>query len=192
MSLALAAASVLALAPGNACAQTAVVTDGHIHRIDPQTDALMPAPVKTLKRRVLHAYRAGEDGGTFRFQDVRYELEPGTMVVLGCYGESKAAGARWPRVAVFEGGLRVTSEQGAPGAVSNGAGMAHAMSRAAMTFTATADGYHGLRVQKSRSAPGKLQVTPYAGPRKGTCRYVTGSASLDAEEDRALYDGRRD
>lgn len=190
--LLLAAFVVLAL-PGQAsarsCAKTAKVVEGEVARVDMMTGQPLPGAVTTLKRARRHVYSIA-GGATIAFQGVTYEFSGEAMLSLGCYGESAKAGAIFPSVTFAGDGVEVTSKAGKPGAVANQAGFAHAHARAAMTFTASASSPHQLTVKKPADAPGKLQVTPYAGPKKGTCRYVVRSASLDAEADSARYDGR--
>jgi hypothetical protein len=166
------------------------VTAGSVIALDAQTGQPSGEPVTTLHRGRSHVY-AVSAAATLVFQGVRYELAHGSQFVIGCFGETKGAKARFPRLALGVGRVIVTTVEGTPGAASNAAAMVNPQSREAMTFTVRAKSYWRLVATKRRSAPGRLAVTPYAGPRKGTCRYVRATAALDAKADTASYDGVR-
>lgn len=176
---------------GGSCDKTAAVESGTVLAIDTTTGVPVEGAVQELRRGRGHPYAVAGGPATVDFQGVRYELADGSEFLLGCFGESKAAGARFPRLVLGKGRAEATTAEGKTGAVSNGAGMVNPQQRIAMTFKVKAPSYAHLRATKEREAPGRLAVTPYAGPRKGTCRYVKVSASLDAEADTARYDGKR-
>jgi hypothetical protein len=176
---------------GGTCDKSAAVVSGTVVAIDTATRARQEGALQQLRRGAKRPYAVSGGPATIEFQGVSYELAADSEFLLGCFGESKAAGARFPRVVLAAGRVEVTTVAGRTGAVSNGAAMVNPEKRIAMTFTVRAPSYHRLRASKDRDAPGRLAVTPYAGPRKGTCRYVQASASLDAEADTARYDGKR-
>ena len=187
--------AVLAASPswadaGGTCDRTAAVGSGSIVAIDTDTGVPGGGPVQALRRGRNHPYQVVDGPATVMFQGVRYELAQGSQFLLGCFGESKAVGARFPRVFLGRGHAEVRTARGRTGAVSNVAAMVNPERRIAMTFEVEASSPTRLRVTKPREASGRVAVTPYAGPRKGTCRYVKASASLDAEADTARYDGR--
>ena len=177
-------------AEANACDTSARVTAGSVVALDVRTGHPTGDPVTTLRRGRTHAYTVSASA-TLVFQGVHYELANGSQFVLGCFGETKGAKARFPRLALGVGRVTVTTAEGAPGAVSNAAAMVNPQSRETMTFTVRAKSYWRLVAIKRRSAPGRLAITPYAGPRKGSCRYVRTVAVLDAKADTASYDGAR-
>jgi hypothetical protein len=177
-------------AGGNACDTSARVTAGSAVALDVQTGHPTGEPVARLRRGPIHVYSVSASA-TLVFQGVRYQLGRGSRFVLGCFGETKGAEARFPRLALGVGRVTVRTAEGTPGAVSNAAAMASPQGRGAMTFTVRARSYWRLAATRRRSAPGRLAITPYAGPRKGTCRYVRSAAALDAKADTASYDGTR-
>jgi hypothetical protein len=177
-------------AGGNACDTSARVTAGSVVALDARTGRPSGEPVTTLRRGRTHPYTVSASA-TLVFQGVHYELARSSQFVLGCFGETKGAKARFPRLTLGVGRVTVTTAEGTPGAVSNGAAMASPQSRKMMTFSVRAKSYWRLVATKRRSAPGRLTITPYAGPRKGTCRYVRTVAVLDAKTDTASYDGAR-
>jgi len=176
---------------GGTCDKAAAVASGSILAIDTRTGLADGAPMEALRRGRDRPYHVVEGPATVVFQGVRYELAQGSQFLLGCFGESKAVGARFPRLVLGKGHVTVRTARSRTGAVSNGAAMVNPERRIAMTFNVGARSYTRLRVTKERDAPGRVAVTPYAGPRKGTCRYVKASAALNAEADTARYDGRR-
>jgi hypothetical protein len=176
---------------GGSCDETAAVVSGTIVAIDPATGVRREDALQELRRGARRPYAVSGEPATIEFQGVRYELATDSEFLLGCFGESKAVGARFPRVVLGAGRAKVTTAEGRTGAVSNAAALVNPEKRIAITFTVRAPSYHRLKARKDRDEPGRLAVTPYAGPRKGTCRYVEASASLDAEADTARYDGRR-
>jgi hypothetical protein len=176
---------------GGSCDRTAAVTAGTVVAIDTTTGRPVEGAVQELRRGRTHPYAVTGGPAAVVFQGVRYRLAAGSQFLLGCYGESRAVGARFPRLVLGAGRATVTTAEGRTGAVSNAAAMVNPKTRIAMTFVVEAHSFSQLRVTKDPRATGLVAVTPYAGPRKGTCRYVKASAALDAEADTALYDGRR-
>jgi hypothetical protein len=175
---------------GGSCDKTAAVAAGTVLAIDTTTGRTIEGAVEELRRGRTHPYAVTGGPATVLFQGVRYRLAADSQFLLGCYGETKAVGARFPRLVLGAGRATVTTAKGKTGAVSNAAAMVNPKTRIAMTFVVKAASYSQLRVTKDPRAPGQVAVTPYAGPRKGTCRYVKASAALDAEADTARYDGR--
>jgi hypothetical protein len=190
-TLVLLPAQVPAADGGGSCDKTAAVASGTVVAIDPATGTRLQDALQELRRGARRPYAVSGGPATIEFQGVSYELAADSEFLLGCFGESKAVGARFPRLVLGSGRAEVTTAEGRTGAVSNGAAMVNPEKRIAMTFTVRAPSYLRLKASKDRDAPGRLAVTPYAGPRKGTCRYVKASASLDAEADTARYDGKR-
>jgi hypothetical protein len=191
-----ATAGLLAGAPasadtGGSCDGTAAVTGGTVVAIDTTTGRPVDGALQELRRGRTHPYAVTGGPATVVFQGVRYRLAADSQFLLACYGETRAVGARFPRLVLGAGRATVTTAEGRTGAVSNAAAMVNPKTRIAMTFVVSALSYSHLRVTKDPRAAGRVAVTPYAGPRKGTCRYVTASAALDAEADTARYDGRR-
>jgi hypothetical protein len=176
---------------GGSCDTTAAVAAGTVLAIDTTTGRPVEGAVQELRRGRTHPYAVTGGSAVIVFQGVRYRLAADSQFLLACYGESRAVGARFPRLVLGAGRATVTTAEGRTGAVSNAAAMVNPKTRIAMTFVVTAPSYTQLRVTKDPRAPGRVAVTPYAGPRKGTCRYVKASAALDAEADTARYDGRR-
>ena len=114
---ALAVPTTAAADGGNSCRKQAKVVDGTVTSIDKTTGDIGTDTVKVLKRAG-QVYAVPEDGGdaTIRFQHVTYVLEPGSQFALGCFGESAAEGAKFPRVILGVGELTAKFAQGAPGA----------------------------------------------------------------------------
>jgi hypothetical protein len=177
-------------AGGNACKKQATVTEGVVVAIDTQTAQPGTEPVTTLRREAGSVYAVPSDQrATVVFQGVTYKLSPKSEFMLGCFGENRNDGARFPRVVLGKGKVTVETTKTKPGAVSNQAGMAGPVGRPAMAFTVTAVDFAHMTVTVKKATGDQVNITPYAGKRKGTCRHITRSATLDAEKDTAVYDG---
>jgi hypothetical protein len=186
-----AASSTAGAASDGSCGRTAAVESGTIVAIDPATGELRERALTGLRRGRTHPYAVSGGPAAVVFQGVRYEIAGGGQFLLECFGEVKGEPARFPRLVLGQGRVKATTANGKTGAVSNGAGMVGPQLRIAMRFVVKAGRYTRLSVTKDARAPGRLTVTPYAGPRKGTCRYVKASAVLDLGSDTARYDGKR-
>jgi hypothetical protein len=214
-TLALAAALLVtaagaAPAQAKVCAKTAklvsgtVVIPGYDEPQPPTPENPMPSPYPTrnpAKDRTVTHLRRGEPylvprgkRAVLVMQGVRYRLGPDSEFLLACFGRSRAQGGIHPRVSLASGSAEVTAKAGKPGAVSTGMGMVDPFADGAARFRVriTGDEERPTVTMKRTRGPAKLNVTPYAGPRAGTCRQVV-SARFVATQDgaRVYYDGVR-
>ena len=186
------------------CAKTAKVISGSVV-VPGYDDPVAPGghatpnsakdvPVKRLSRTAVeYAVPAGKSA-VVAVQGVRFRLSQEANFRYGCFGHSPAQGALYPRIALNRGKVVATTRAGRPGAVSTGMGMADPFADAAMTFEVKAGGRPEYPVVTMRrtAGDGKVNVTPYAGPRPGTCRQVgTARFAFTKKGPRVYYDGRR-
>ena len=125
-----------------------------------------------------------------------YSISKGATFKFGCYGRSPSDRNLKPALALLHGTAVVKTAAGAPGGVLTMEALADPREDATMTYrvkrTLTKKGELTLddrlawfgdtisqprgttRVKAAKSGP-IVGVTPYVGPRSGTCRYVHGA-----------------
>ena len=155
-ALALVAAATASADGGGSCNKTAAVRSGTVLAIDTTTGLPVEGALQQLRRGRNHPYSVTGGSASVVFQGVRYELAEGSSFLLGCFGESRAVRARFPRLVLGGGRVEVTTAAGRTGAVSNAAAMVNPRERIAMTFRVKARSYTHLKARKDRAAPGRL------------------------------------
>lgn len=171
-------ALVFLLAPAAAagaktCKSTAELRSGELHRLGPGTQY---GKGDTLRRP--HAYEARRKS-KIRFQGVTFKLARGSWFALGCFGHSVAQGAIFPSVTLHKGQVKMISSRGAPGSVVTNEAMADPFADRGMRIVVKRRPKNDpLRLGKTWvdkvKGSGYVNLTPYVGPRPGTCRQVDG------------------
>ena len=130
-----------------------------------------------------------------RYQGVVYSLLRGSDFGLGCFGRSVQQGGIYPRLILRKGWVKLIARAGKPGAVSTYEAMADPFADRAMRIIVKrrlkkpSVPYGKTRVNRVRGA-GYVNLTPYVGPRPGTCRQVDGGTfASSAGPGRARYRG---
>jgi hypothetical protein len=192
-----AAASPRAGAAGNGlkCAKTARIVSSHgagkitvYGQRHPSGD--------TFGKKVLHRHNAYELSGkriTLEFGTNHYQLSDGSIFMLNCSGESVSEPAIMPSLIVLRGKIRVHTTKSRNGSVYTEEALFGPLagSNKPMKFTITRTpkkkNLDIVDIQKwfanvvdqpqgtSRgvtTTSSKLNVTPYVGPKQGTCRAV--------------------
>ena len=145
---------------------------------------------------------------TLHFGRMTYLIAPGSIFDLGCAGQSKGAPLE-PSVYLESGRIRAHDPQAYSGAVTTFEGLYGAVpgSHSALTFNVVRTPAKAIStlfdfvVSSSSSTSsvkgvtgvtmigvGHLNVTPYAGPRIGSCRHVR-LADLNSSTNAATYVG---
>ena len=129
-------------------------------------------------------------------QGVTFRIGPNTKFTYGCFGHSQAEGPRWPRIDVLESGkVTVTDRAGSAGAVSTPAGLIGPVATAASKFVVRYSALASRSVTSIARLAGpseSINITPYVGPRPGTCRHVNTSVlTVKGRGGSAVYDGHR-
>jgi hypothetical protein len=124
-----------------------------------------------------------------------YRIENGAIFKLGCYGRSVKQGAILPAVELLKGEVQAKTAQKKPGGIVTTEALLDPRDDETMEFQVTrtlASGNEPTLDQISRwfadtisqpkgttraTTDGKpiIGVTPYVGPRRGSCRYVHGA-----------------
>lgn len=128
---------------------------------------------------------------TLKFQGVTYRMMQETIFRLGCFGHSRAEGAVYPSIYLMMGSASVRAQEGKPGGISTNEALVdpYLSKRGTFRLTRTGKGNPSaaevlrkgpgvllLGTSKARKVRGEgyLNITPYVGPRSGTCRQATG------------------
>jgi hypothetical protein len=214
ITLALAALAVAAVpataAKPKQCSRQATVDDGTVLDMTtahPGPDGqltLDQTAVRYLKAR--HAYTTTATA-RFAFDGVVYTIERGAVFNLSCFGHSKADGAKFPSLVLHVGEVAVAAKADKPGAVTSNEVMFDPYQSKAISFTVTrtvrgapsfqkilADGPSATRfgvteVRKLKKAANYLNITPYVGPRSGTCRQAKGGVFSSRKIEDGYYRG---
>lgn len=162
-----------AASAARSCDSKAKLVSGKLHRLDNGNHAEKGA---TIRRGP--PFRA-ERKAKIRFQDATFKAARGAEFTLSCFGESAAEGAIYPSLWLWRKQAKVIAPAGRPGAIITNEAMAGPVGKAAMQIV----------VKRRRKSPtssfgrtwvdrvkgrGYVNLTPYVGPRPGTCRYVDG------------------
>jgi hypothetical protein len=171
-------AILLVLAPAgsasaNSCKSTAELRSGELHRLGPGTRF---EKGDTLRRP--HAYEA-QRKSKIRFQGVTYVVAPDSWFALGCFGHSLAQGVIYPSMTLHKGQVKMISSGGKPGSVVTNEAMADPFADRGMRIVVKRRPkkdplmFGKTWVDKVKGR-GYVNLTPYVGPRSGTCRQVDG------------------
>ena len=129
-------------------------------------------------------------------QGVTFRIGSNTEFTYGCFGHSQAEGPRWPRIELLGSGtVTVSNRGGSAGAVSTPAGLINPVATAASKFSVRFSELTSRSVTRVARLAGpseSINVTPYVGPRPGSCRHVNTSVlTVTRRGGSAVYDGRR-
>jgi hypothetical protein len=174
-----AAASPRAGAAGNGlkCAKTARIVSSHgagkitvYGQRHPSGD--------TFGKKVLHRHNAYELSGkriTLEFGTNHYQLSDGSIFMLNCSGESVSEPAIMPSLIVLRGKIRVHTTKSRNGSVYTEEALfgplAGSNKPMKLWFANVVDQPQGTS-RGVTTTSSKLNVTPYVGPKQGTCRAV--------------------
>jgi hypothetical protein len=171
----LAAAALLApasAASAGDCHNTAKLASGELSRLD---DGRHLEKGATIRRGP--PYKA-ERKSKIRFQGATFKVADGSEMTLSCFGESAAEGAIHPSVWLWKGQVKVIAAAGRPGAIITNEAMAgpiaHGAIRIVVKRRRKSPTSNFGRTWVDRVKGGEVNLTPYVGPRPGTCRYVDG------------------
>ena len=178
---AVAAASVLvapataaaAAAAAKECDKTAKLASGKLER---QTDGKHVQAGATLRRPdPFHA----ESAAKIRFDGVVYKVRRGSEFLLACFGHTVQQGAIYPRLSLHKGHAKLFARSGAPGAISTIEAMSDPFADRAMRIVVTRrltkpNRPFGRTVVDKVHGRGSVNITPYVGPKPGTCRQGDG------------------
>jgi hypothetical protein len=173
----LTAAALLAPAAGASaakdCKKTAKLASGKLSRLYDDRHFEKGA---TLRRDIPFG---ADTKAKIRFQGVTYKLRRRSEFALGCFGHTVKQGAIYPRVSLRKGQARLIARTGSPGAISTNEAMADPFADRGMRIAVSrrpknAAGPFGKTWVNRLSGGGYVNLTPYVGKRRGTCRQVDG------------------
>ncbi len=192
-SLAIAALLLPATAASAAkeCNQRAKLVSGKLSRLT--DDEHFEARAEILRGRPFHADTDAE----IRFQEVVYELRKGSEFILGCFGHTPQQGAIYPRIDLHKGHAKLTAKDGHPGAISTNEAMADPFADKGMRIVVTRDPRNsnplfGVTKVDQAKGGGYVNVTPYVGPKPGTCRQVEGGTFESKRLENGYFKGSAD
>jgi hypothetical protein len=114
-----------------------------------------------------------------RFQGASFKVDGRSEFSLSCFGESAAEGAIYPSIWLWKGRAKMIAGAGRPGALVTNEAMAGPVGKAAIQIVAkrrpkSPTSRFGRTWVDRVKGKGYVNLTPYVGPRPGTCRYVDG------------------
>ncbi len=132
-----------------------------------------------------------------RFQEVVYELRKGSEFILACFGHTVQQGAIYPRVELFKGHAKLIAKDGHPGAISTNEAMADPFADRGMRIVVSRDPRNsnplfGVTKVDQAKGGGYVNVTPYVGPKPGTCRQVEGGTFESKRLENGYFKGSAD
>jgi hypothetical protein len=193
------ALAVTLLAPASAqaleekCKKTATVESGDVLHHTTFEDSA-PLSGDTIARRS-GFYRAASTV-KLDYADNAYTIEKGAIFKLVCYGKSVQSGMTLPALDLLKGDVKVKTADKKPGGVITTEALLDPRDDPTMTFevsrtlsrndadptpTQIRNWFAGFitapRGTSKASTDGKpiIGVTPYVGPKRGSCRYVHGA-----------------
>ena len=180
-----------ASAGAKTCKKTAELRSGELHRLGAGTQF---EKGDTLRRP--QAYEA-ERKSKVRFQGVTFVVADGSWFALGCFGHTVAQGAIYPSMTLHKGQVKMISSAGKPGSVVTNEAMADPFADRGMRIVVK-------RRPKNDDSPlavgktwvdkvkgsGYVNLTPYVGPRPGTCRQVDGGKFVSRKFVHGYFKGR--
>jgi hypothetical protein len=201
-----AAAALLVAAPasakyvngveGNCRSASAQVTDGAANVRNYGPDAPSGAPLQGDRLRFpKHFYDVEGGAASIRYGSNAYDVKPGTVFKLGCYGPAKGAALR-PALDLLVGSVHVTTGAVKPGGVFDEEGLynpvpggtqqmgytvTRTLARQGLQFGDVVKWFADYANQPTgttrATVDGKdpLNVTPYVGARRGQCRHAHGA-----------------
>ena len=206
------ALSVALIAPSSAhaleekCKKTATVESGDVLHHE-SFEAAEPLSGATIRRRS-GFYRA-ESTVKLDYADNAYTIEPGSIFKIVCYGRSVKTGMTLPALDLLKGEAKVKTAAGKPGGVVTTEGLIDPREDPTMTFTVSRKlakagepstdallawfaGYIsaplGTTTVDTNGKP-DVGVTPYVGPKPGTCRYVHGAKLTSKGRSKGYFTG---
>ena len=196
---------------GQECTRAADVQEGAVARLT--TGTVGDDGKLVFDDRVAHlkggkVYIVVKDA-TIAYHGVTYTAQADTIFLLTCFGESARAGAIFPSIDLLTGVLSAHAREGKPGAIVANEAMWGPAGRQDISFrvsrTAKGDpspveifsgGPETLSFGTSKVAKtagdGYLNVTPYVGPRPGSCRHAKGGTFVSKRLKRGYYQGTAD
>jgi hypothetical protein len=177
---ALAATCVLvvpAAASAKECGKTAKLASGTLERL---TDEKHLRAGATLRRPdPFHAERAAK----IRFGGVVYKVKRGSEFILACFGHTVQQGAIYPRLSLHKGRAKLIARNGVPGAISTIEAMSDPFADRAMRIVVTRrltkpNRPFGKTTVDKVHGRGAVNITPYVGPKPGTCRQGDGGTFI--------------
>ena len=177
-------------AAGYKCKKTATVTSGDVLRFTNFAEPGVPISGDTITRGA--AFYRAESKVELDFAGNDYTIAAGTIFMQSCYGRSVKTGMTLPGLDMLKGEMKVKTGAKTPGAIITTEGFYDPRTDYTMTFEVSRtlkkagepgpdqlrDWYAGyITAPKGTtkvSTDGKpiVGVTPFVGPKRGTCRYV--------------------
>lgn len=208
----------VAAARGGTCPSTATVQSitGSGQLLDFYRSAPAGAPLagRTLHQTTNplhgHYYELQGVSAKLRYGLNTYTLSPGTTFYLQCYGQARGSTTLYPALAMLDGTATVHVSASHPGAVLTWEGLYGPIPGATIsrgyTFRVTrsttkpvdpegvANWFGGFIEQPVGQTTVKVvgralvNVTPYVGPRRGSCRHVRGAVLVSTGNRRIGHD----
>ena len=204
--LALLIAPASADAAGYKCKKTATIERGEVLRFTNFAEPGVPVSGDTITRG--SAFFQAASDVKLDLAGNLYTIAEGTIFMPSCYGRSVQTGMTLPGLDMLKGEMKVKTDGDKPGAIITTEGFYDPRTDYTMTFEATRTlhknnaaptpeqlrswyaGFISAPLGATRvSTDGKpiVGVTPFVGPKRGTCRYVHGATLISKGTTRKGY-----